>query len=121
MRLIVADDDQLVLDGLAARLRAAGHDVVAAVADGPTVLLVLERTGAAGHRVDAVILDTVMPGGGPELVRAVCARPEAPAVVAISGSSPPSTRRALLAAGAAAFVHKGVDDVVSTLERLASA
>ncbi len=56
MKLVLADDNLLVREGLATLLRAAGHDVVAAV-DGPERVAALVRQ----HRPDVVIVDIRMP------------------------------------------------------------
>jgi DNA-binding NarL/FixJ family response regulator len=56
VRLIVADDSVLLREGLVRLLAENGHDVVAAVGDGPSfVAAVLE------HRPDASIVDVRMP------------------------------------------------------------
>ena len=56
MRLIVADDNLLVREGLVALLGSAGHVVLAAV-DGPDRVLALARQ----HEPDVVIVDIRMP------------------------------------------------------------
>jgi len=56
MRIVVADDSFLLREGLQLLLAEAGHEVVAAVADGPAFVdAVLE------HRPDLAIVDVRMP------------------------------------------------------------
>ncbi|GAA1531646.1 response regulator [Nocardioides humi] len=56
MRIVVADDSVLLREGLQLLLAEAGHEVVAAVGDGPAVVgAVLE------HRPDLAIVDVRMP------------------------------------------------------------
>ncbi|WP_166389507.1 response regulator [Nocardioides ochotonae] len=56
MRIVVADDSFLLREGLQLLLAEAGHEVVAAVADGPTFVdAVLE------HRPELAIVDVRMP------------------------------------------------------------
>lgn len=56
MRVVIADDNTIVREGLAALLRGRGHDVVATVEDGDGVLPAL---GAAP--ADVVVMDIRMP------------------------------------------------------------
>ncbi|WP_336206699.1 response regulator transcription factor [Nonomuraea sp. LPB2021202275-12-8] len=56
MRLILADDAVLLREGLAVLLREAGHDVVAAVGDAPSLI---DAVGA--HRPDVAVVDVRMP------------------------------------------------------------
>jgi DNA-binding NarL/FixJ family response regulator len=56
VRIVVADDSVLLREGLQLLLTEAGHDVVAAVADGPTLV-----EAALTHRPDLSIVDVRMP------------------------------------------------------------
>lgn len=56
MRVLVADDSVLLREGLLRLLDEAGHTVVAAVGDAPSLV-----TAAAEHRPDAAIVDIRMP------------------------------------------------------------
>lgn len=56
MRVVIADDNTIVREGLAALLRGRGHDVVAALEDGDGVLAALGSTA-----VDVVVADIRMP------------------------------------------------------------
>ncbi|PPK70925.1 response regulator transcription factor [Actinokineospora auranticolor] len=75
MRVAIADDGALFREGLVMLLRAAGHEVVASVADGDTLV---ERVSA--DPVDAVVLDIRMPpepdGGLATAERLRALRPE---------------------------------------------
>jgi DNA-binding NarL/FixJ family response regulator len=56
MRLVVADDSVLLREGLQLLLAEAGHEVVAAVADGPAVV-----DAVLAHRPELAIVDVRMP------------------------------------------------------------
>ena len=56
MRVLVADDSVLLREGLLRLLDEAGHTVVAAVGDAPSLL-----TAVAEHRPDAALVDIRMP------------------------------------------------------------
>lgn len=56
MRVVVAEDLYLLRDGLLRLLEAYGHEVVAAVGDGPAT-----RRALAEHRPDVAVIDVRMP------------------------------------------------------------
>lgn len=56
MRVVIADDNTIVREGLASLLQGRGHQVVAAVGDGDGVLPAL-----ASEQVDVVVMDIRMP------------------------------------------------------------
>ena len=56
MRVVVAEDSVLLREGLLRLLDEAGHTVVAAVGDAPSLV-----TAAAEHRPDAAVVDIRMP------------------------------------------------------------
>ncbi|HYN95720.1 MAG TPA: response regulator transcription factor [Pilimelia sp.] len=56
MRVVIADDAVLLREGLVRLLAEAGHDVVAAVGDGPALVAAI-----AEHRPDVSIVDVRMP------------------------------------------------------------
>lgn len=56
MRIVVAEDLYLLRDGLVRLLEAYGHEVVAAVADGPAT-----RRALAEHRPDVAVVDVRLP------------------------------------------------------------
>ncbi|WP_420363250.1 response regulator transcription factor [Curtobacterium aetherium] len=59
MRVLIADDNTIVREGLAALLQGRGHEVVAAVGDGDAALAALAALGTA--TVDVVVMDIRMP------------------------------------------------------------
>lgn len=56
MRIVIADDNTIVREGLASLLQGRGHEIVAAVGDGAAVLPAL-----ASEHVDVVVMDIRMP------------------------------------------------------------
>ncbi|MFB7651776.1 MULTISPECIES: response regulator transcription factor [unclassified Streptomyces] len=56
MRVVIAEDDPLLREGLALLLRAEGLDVVATAGTGEAVLLAIDE-----HRPDVAVLDVRMP------------------------------------------------------------
>lgn len=99
MRVVVAEDDALLREGLALLLRGEGLDVVAAVAD-PEALLAAVRE----HRPDVAIVDVRMPPTHTDegIRAAVAARAAHPdlAVLVLSAYVEQSFATELLAGGA---------------------
>lgn len=58
MRVVIAEDDALLREGLVLLLSSTGHEVVAVVGSGPEVLPAL-----LAHRPDVAVLDVRMPPG----------------------------------------------------------
>jgi len=58
MRIVIAEDNVLLREGLTLLLTTVGHEVVATVASGPEVVPVLLE-----HRPDAAVLDVRLPPG----------------------------------------------------------
>jgi DNA-binding NarL/FixJ family response regulator len=56
LRIVVADDSVLLREGLIRLLTENGHDVVAAVGDGPSLVTAIET-----HRPDVSVVDVRMP------------------------------------------------------------
>ncbi|MDT0182857.1 response regulator transcription factor [Microbacterium sp. ARD31] len=56
MRIVIAEDDPLLREGIGAVLVAEGHEVVAAVGDGDLLLEAVER-----HEPDVAVVDVRMP------------------------------------------------------------
>ena len=104
VRVVVADDHPLFLDGLRLLLESGGDiEVVAAASDGPALL-----DATAGRAFDVAVLDLDMPGmDGVEVAAALVRRdPEARVLMLTMHDDAASVRRAL-AAGAAGYVLKG--------------
>ena len=61
MRLVIAEDSAILRDGLVALLTRRGHEVVAAVGDGSSLVREIARLAALGELPDVVIVDIRMP------------------------------------------------------------
>lgn len=100
MRIVIAEDDPLLREGLALLLRAEGLDVVA-TADGPATFL----TAVDEHKPDVAIVDVRMPPTHTDegIVAAVEARRRLPglAVLVLSAYVEQAFATDLLAGGAA--------------------
>lgn len=103
VRTLIADDNDALRDALHTLLDdSPGVEVVGSAATGAETLRLADELAP-----DVAILDVDMPGGGPDLVRAVCALVPAPRVLVFSGRDDAETVLAMLAAGATAYVAKG--------------
>lgn len=100
MRLVIAEDDALLREGLVLLLRAEGLDVVASVSDAPELL-----AAVAEHRPDVAVTDVRMPPTHTDegIQAAVEARRLQPglAVLVLSAYVEQTFATDLLAAGAA--------------------
>jgi DNA-binding NarL/FixJ family response regulator len=125
MRVVVADDAVLLREGLVRLLAEGGHEVVAAVGDGPALVDAITT-----HRPDVSIVDVRMPPTFTDegLRAAVEARrlvPRAPVLV-LSQYVESSYADDLLAdgAGAAGYLLKDrvthIDDFLDALQRVAA-
>ena len=120
MRLVVADDSVLLREGLQLLLAEAGHEVVAAVGDGPAYV-----TAVLDLRPDASVVDVRMPPSHTDegLRAAVEARQEVPgtAVLVLSQYVEVAYADELLADGAGGvgyLLKDRVADVDTFLEAL---
>ena len=108
IRVLLADDNELVRESLAELLTAAGDvDVVAACTDGDEVVPAAERT-----HPDVVVLDLAMPRmGGLEAGRRLLAvQPEARVVILTATLTPDAVREARTI-GAVGYLLKDDDPV----------
>lgn len=121
MRILVADDDRVIVTLIAGLLRQKGHEAVP-VFDAMQAVMFAARPPP----VDAIILDIHMPGGtGIEAIRRLKSLPKTALIplVVLSGSTDPALPDKVKADGADAFLSKPVDpaQLFATLERLVPA
>lgn len=104
MRILIADDHELLRDVLRSYLEAEGGFAVVTVADLPSAI---EQIAAAETPFDLVVLDYGMPGmdGYEGLVQAIAASRGKP-VALMSGLAPPGVAERVLSAGAAGYLPK---------------
>jgi len=118
IRVLLADDHQILREGIRRGFEAAGVEVVAEASNGA------EAVEATRHwRPDVVVMDLSMPVmDGTEATRII--RTEAPdtRVVVLTMHDDVQRTRAALDAGAAGYLSKGCSfaDVLSTVEAVAS-
>ncbi|MFQ6396195.1 response regulator transcription factor [Nocardia sp. KC 131] len=124
MRVVIAEDNALLREGLVLLLTSAGHEVLAVACSGPEVLPALLK-----HRPDAAVLDVRMPPGFRDegLRAALDARKEIPGlpVLVLSQYVEQSYAAELLGGGAGGvgYLLKDrvgrVDEFLDALERVA--
>ena len=125
MRVVIAEDNALLRQGLVLLLTSSGHEVVAVASTGPEVLPAL-----LAHRPDAAVLDVRMPPGFRDegLRAALAARKEIPGlpVLVLSQYVEESYAAELLGGGASGvgYLLKDrvgrVDEFLDALERVAA-
>ena len=115
MRFLVADDHEIVRNGLISALRELDHQAeIKGVNDAEET----RNAVAGGISYDLIVLDLIMPGSnGFELLRDVCNDCMDTPVVVLSGSGDPLHMRKSLDLGAAGFVPKsaGLEVMLSAL------
>jgi DNA-binding NarL/FixJ family response regulator len=104
IRIVVADDHPLFLDGLVATL-AADQELVVVATVGDAAAAV---RAVRDHRPDLALLDVAMPGGGLEAARQISASDPATRIVMLTSSEDEDDLMAAMKAGARGYVLKGV-------------
>ncbi|QYZ69229.1 response regulator [Neotabrizicola shimadae] len=103
MRILLADDHQLVRDSIAGFLRAEPGFAVEVASDFEGALGLVRQ----GPRFDVILLDWMMPGmNGLQGLEAMKAASTGTPVAIISGTAPRQVAEAALASGAAGFLPK---------------
>ena len=103
--IAVVDDEEPIRKALKRLLRAAGLEAEG-YASGQAFL-----DGAAARRPDCVLLDLHMPNmSGEQILTQIRRMTGRPPVVVITAHDTPETREQCLAAGAAAYLRKPLDD-----------
>ncbi|WP_416975091.1 response regulator [Streptomyces sp. 4F14] len=125
MRVVIAEDNALLREGMVLLLTSAGHEVVAVAGSGPEILPALLE-----HRPDAAVLDVRMPPNFRDegLVAALRAREQIPGlpVLVLSQYVEESYAAELLGGGASGvgYLLKDrvgrVDEFLDALDRVAS-
>jgi two-component system nitrate/nitrite response regulator NarL len=104
IRLLVADDHPLFLDGLVATLSAdEDMEVVATAGDASSAV-----RAAGEQRPDLALLDVAMPGGGLEAARLIGTASPETRVVMLTSSENEDDLVAAMNAGATGYVLKGI-------------
>jgi len=119
IRILLADDHQIIRDGLCALIREQPDlEVVGQAPDGHQAIQLARKLAP-----DVVIMDVVMPGlNGVEATRRIAALPNAPKVVVLSVHADRLFLAQMLQAGARAYVHKGCSfDELTRAVRVAAA
>ncbi|MGI5213059.1 LuxR C-terminal-related transcriptional regulator [Plantactinospora sp. CA-290183] len=124
MRVVIAEDNALLREGMILLLTSAGHEVVAAAVTGPEVLPAILR-----HRPDVAVLDVRLPPGLRDegLLAALAARREIPGLpVLVLSQYVEETYAAELLSGGAngiGYLLKDrvgrIDEFLDALERVA--
>ncbi len=117
MRIVLADDNRLLLEGLANLLGAHGHDVVATAMDGDEAIV-----RARALRPDVVLMDVRMPGrNGIAATRAIKAEMPEIQVLMLTTSADDEDLFESIAAGASGYLLKSMtgDELVASLAALA--
>lgn len=116
MRVLLADDHQILRDGIRRGLENAGEEVVGEASNGEEAVSLARET-----QPDIVLMDLSMPvlDGVSATRRIIAEFPDIKVVVLTMHDDPPLTRSAL-EAGASAYLTKGTSfaDVLDTLRRV---
>ncbi|MEJ5298160.1 MAG: response regulator [Armatimonadota bacterium] len=101
LRVVIAEEDVSVSQGIAAALAAEGHQVIGTVSDGDSAVV-----EALQKHPDVVLVDIRLPGtDGVETIRRITSEHPLPVIALTDGSAPEALEEAA-EAGAMAYVHK---------------
>ncbi len=101
LRVVIAEEDVSVSQGIAAALAAEGHQVIGTVSDGDSAV-----AEALEKHPDVVLVDIRLPGpDGVEAIRRITSEHPLPVIALTDGSAPEALEQAA-EAGAMAYVHK---------------
>jgi DNA-binding NarL/FixJ family response regulator len=118
IRLLIADDHELLRSGVKAMLAGTEIEVIAEVATGQAAV-----TYVSEHKVDVVLLDVRMPEGDgvTALGRIKLDKPDLPIVMLSAFDNPAHVARAV-ALGASGFLPKGCtrDELVRAITKVAT-
>jgi two-component system NarL family response regulator len=117
VRILLADDNRLFVEGLTDLLEAYGHEVVATAANG---LEAIDR--ARVHRPDLILMDVRMPRcDGLEATRAIAAGHPEIRIVMLTTSDADEHLYDAIASGAFGYLVKSMrgEDLVKALEQVA--
>jgi DNA-binding NarL/FixJ family response regulator len=104
IRIVVADDHPMFLDGLVSTLSADDElEVVAIVGDAAAAV-----RASRDHLPDIALLDVAMPGGGLEAARQIADASPATRLVMLTSSENEDDLMAAMKAGARGYVLKGI-------------
>lgn len=118
LRVLVADDHQILREGIRRSLEAAGEEVVAEASNGEEAV---ELTRL--HRPDVVLMDLSMPiVDGIEATRRITSESPSARVLVLTMHDDPARTRAAISAGASGYLTKGTSfvDVLHTIRMIAA-
>lgn len=118
IRIVVADDHPLFLDGLVAALSAADDiDVVGQAGDASGAVRLVRE-----HRPRVALLDVTMPGGGLEAAREIVSASSDTRIVILTASEDEDTILAAMKAGASGYTLKGMPsrDLLAVIRAVAA-
>jgi DNA-binding NarL/FixJ family response regulator len=103
IRILIADDDEIIREALTEFLSAKGFDVVGEAADGAEAI-----DAAIALRPDVVLVDIRMPRvNGIEAIQRIAAEVPTARMLALSAYDDPALSSSAIAAGALDYVTKG--------------
>lgn len=119
MRLVVCDDERILVESLAVVLEARGYEVLAATTTPEECL----RAVAATHP-DVCLLDLYLPGReeGLETARSIRANQPSTRVVILSGAADPELLSKAIDLGAVGIIRKdqSIDKIAAALQQVAA-